>query len=560
MTATEDPPRRRTSSPSPSTASRSRSPRARCSSARPSSWASRSRASATTRCSSRPALVASACRGHRHGQRPRHAEAGGVVHDDRDAGHGGQDPADLGRGRQGAAGRHGDAADQPPARLPGLRQGRRVPAAEPGDEQRPRRLALPRSQAHLPEADRDLVERPARSRALRAVPALHPLLRADRRRSVHRPARARSAAADRHLERGPVPVLLLGQHRADLPGRRADRCVLPVPRPPVRPDVHRLGVRALLVRLRTALRLAARQDHPAAGRRGSRGQRGVELRQGPLGVPLRDAAGPAARPRSFATTPAASSRRAGRTHSRGQLRACARLSTAAGSACFRVAGSPKRTRTPTPSSPASRWARTTSTTGRVRRSDEELDFLASHVAGTTPQHVSYESLETAPAVLLVGFEPEEESPIVFLRMHKSTRIGRMAVWSIAPLASTRVGEARRNADPGAAGRRGGGVERTGPAVTQALRRRGRADPRRRAAGDVDRCVERSRPPWPRATGAALAWVPRRAGERGAIDSGALPNLLPGARAVADAAARGEVERVWGGSVPEQRPAATSTRS
>ena len=53
-------------------------------------------------------------------------------------GHGGQDAADLAGRRQGAAGRHGAAAHQPPARLPGLRQGRRVPPAEPGDEQRPR--------------------------------------------------------------------------------------------------------------------------------------------------------------------------------------------------------------------------------------------------------------------------------------------------------------------------------------------------------------------------------------------------------------------------------------
>lgn len=30
-----------------------------------------------------------------------------------------------------------------------------------------------------------------------------------------------------------------------------------------------------------------------------------------------------------------------------------------------------------------------------------------------------------------------------------------------------------------------------------------------------------------ATGARLAWVPRRAGERGALESGALPTLLPG---------------------------------
>ena len=34
-----------------------------------------------------------------------------------------------------------------------------------------------------------------------------------------------------------------------------------------------------------------------------------------------------------------------------------------------------------------------------------------------------------------------------------------------------------------------------------------------------------------ATGAQLAWIPRRAGERGAIEAGALPGLLPGGRSV-----------------------------
>jgi len=48
-----------------------------------------------------------------------------------------------------------------------------------------------------------------------------------------------------------------------------------------------------------------------------------------------------------------------------------------------------------------------------------------------------------------------------------------------------------------------------------------------------------------ATGAALAWVPRRAGERGAIEAGALPLLLPGGRPVFDPSARAEVARAWG---------------
>src|SRR5205823_1847602 len=33
------------------------------------------------------------------------------------------------------------------------------------------------------------------------------------------------------------------------------------------------------------------------------------------------------------------------------------------------------------------------------------------------------------------------------------------------------------------------------------------------------------------TGAKLAWVPRRAGDRGAVEAGLLPNLLPGGRPV-----------------------------
>jgi NADH-quinone oxidoreductase subunit G len=40
-------------------------------------------------------------------------------------------------------------------------------------------------------------------------------------------------------------------------------------------------------------------------------------------------------------------------------------------------------------------------------------------------------------------------------------------------------------------------------------------------------------------------VPRRAGDRGAVDAGCLPNLLPGARPVGDAAARAELSAAWG---------------
>jgi NADH-quinone oxidoreductase subunit G len=47
------------------------------------------------------------------------------------------------------------------------------------------------------------------------------------------------------------------------------------------------------------------------------------------------------------------------------------------------------------------------------------------------------------------------------------------------------------------------------------------------------------------TGARVAWVPRRAGDRGAVEAGCLPNLLPGGRPLADPAARVDLAVAWG---------------
>ena len=47
------------------------------------------------------------------------------------------------------------------------------------------------------------------------------------------------------------------------------------------------------------------------------------------------------------------------------------------------------------------------------------------------------------------------------------------------------------------------------------------------------------------TGARLVWVPRRAGDRGAVEVGCLPNLLPGGRPVTNPQARIDVGTVWG---------------
>ncbi|HZK36516.1 MAG TPA: molybdopterin-dependent oxidoreductase, partial [Aeromicrobium sp.] len=47
------------------------------------------------------------------------------------------------------------------------------------------------------------------------------------------------------------------------------------------------------------------------------------------------------------------------------------------------------------------------------------------------------------------------------------------------------------------------------------------------------------------SGAKLAWIPRRAGERGAVETGCLPTLLPGGRPVADPSARADLATAWG---------------
>jgi len=70
---------------------------------------------------------------------------------------------------------------------------------------------------------------------------------------------------------------------------------------------------------------------------------------------------------------------------------------------------------------------------RPHSADEE-QFLAACVAGRDIG-VSYADLEQAPVVLLAGFEPEDESPIVFLRLRKAVRRHGQQVFSVTALTS-----------------------------------------------------------------------------------------------------------------------------
>jgi NADH-quinone oxidoreductase subunit G len=184
-------------------------------------------------------------------------------------------------------------------------------------------------------------------------------------------------------------------------------------------------------------------------------------------------------------------------------------------------------------------------------SAEEEQFLAARVAGRDIE-VSYLDLEAAPVVLLAGFEPEDESPIVFLRLRKAARKTGLAVFSVSAVASPGLEKVFGTLLPTVPGAE--------PAVLTTLAAGGGSNADTAAAADLlakpgavilvgERLAEvpgalAAAVRLADATGAKLAWIPRRAGERGAIEAGALPGLLPIGRWVGDPKARAEVALAW----------------
>jgi NADH-quinone oxidoreductase subunit G len=188
-------------------------------------------------------------------------------------------------------------------------------------------------------------------------------------------------------------------------------------------------------------------------------------------------------------------------------------------------------------------------------SPEELAFLAAHVAGTAPGAgaVTYDDLTAAPTVLLVGFEPEEESPIVFLRLRRAVRTTGLQVLDVAPYVSRSAEKLKATTlatPPGGEARTLRALaEDDGSAHVAALRQPGAVLLAGERLAEVPGGFS-ALAALAAATGARVAWVPRRAGERGALEAGALPGLLPGGRTVTDATSRAEVAAVWGTVVPE----------
>lgn len=189
-------------------------------------------------------------------------------------------------------------------------------------------------------------------------------------------------------------------------------------------------------------------------------------------------------------------------------------------------------------------------------SSEEADFLAARVAGRGRDldgtGVTYAEVEKAPAVLLVGLESEEEAPGVFLRLRKAWRKHGQRTFSLATHQTRGLEKAGGTLLPAAPGTEtewldalagGVGIEGDGAKASEALRTSGAVivvgERLAAVAGGLTAAVRVAS-----ATGARLVWIPRRAGERGAVEAGALPSLLPGGRPSTDPRARVEVATAW----------------
>ena len=167
-------------------------------------------------------------------------------------------------------------------------------------------------------------------------------------------------------------------------------------------------------------------------------------------------------------------------------------------------------------------------------SNEEREFLAARVVGST---TTYLDIDRADHVLLVGFEPEEESPIVFLRLNKQVRKRALKVTAIATKLSIGVEKLKGEFVKVAPGAEAAAI------ASQSLTSKSVILVGERAAESAG--VLSAVAALADSSNAKIAWIPRRAGERGALEAGAIGNLLPGGRPVSDASARVDIAAVWG---------------
>ncbi len=194
--------------------------------------------------------------------------------------------------------------------------------------------------------------------------------------------------------------------------------------------------------------------------------------------------------------------------------------------------------------------------------DHRRAFHGGHVeevSAARPLATTYADVERAKVILLAGLDAEQELPILHLRIRKAARLGarvyvihprRTRLSDVAehelcrPEHQSYVLERIHDGDDGEDTFTGRVAAALREAGEQAVVIAGERLAEHPLAADVALSVAQR-------FGARFAWATRRANDRGALRAGIHPGLLPGGRRVTDAAARAEVEAIWGGLGPAE---------
>jgi len=196
----------------------------------------------------------------------------------------------------------------------------------------------------------------------------------------------------------------------------------------------------------------------------------------------------------------------------------------------------------------SKLARTVLRTNDLDHRRAPYGGSAEQLAAAGTDGLTYRDVERAVAIVVAGLDAEQEVPILHLRLRKAAKRGAR-VLVIAPR-RTRLHDVAEHVlvPPGmeaaalaaiAAGTDEAGM---GTALAAAAERAVVLAGARLAEHDgaADAALAAAQ-----AHGARFAWIPRRAGDHGALRAGVHPALGPGGRRLDVAEDRAEIEAVWG---------------
>ncbi len=186
----------------------------------------------------------------------------------------------------------------------------------------------------------------------------------------------------------------------------------------------------------------------------------------------------------------------------------------------------------------------------------EADALAALAGRDT---ATYDDVEHAGVVLTVGLDPEEEVPILYLRLRKAWRANKARLVGIGSSTGS-LSELLWRRLPSSVGGEADVLAALAAAV-EGGDREGHLGEVATALGEVDTPVvlvgERAGDGalaaagrLADAIGGKVAWVPRRSNARGALDNGLAAGRLPGGRRLDDDAQRAEVAAAWGVDLPD----------